>query len=207
MLAFAALAVASPDPRDCRSQVLLGENQEHFYYLQVRSVSPASYYESTEIVTICKKRKADFALVEEHTVARRQHKRDPQSLVDTTTKEDVDVFDVQGYLAREDINFAQAGSVNNVVAVDSALYVTREARRVKLLNAEELLRQVKALGFRPTVVSQLWVYAPREWKIRYYYYLLQSADTRGDCSMQMDIVAIPQDKVEEAWKSLVRANR
>ena len=201
-------AAPSPTEMHCISQVLLGANEEHFFYLSIELHAPPSYYESKELVTLCKKRIVDFELVERHEVAIRWHDREPNTLENTTTPGEVPPFDIQKYLVQERVNFARPSARGLSVTIeDSALVMTRDGRQAVLISAEQLRQQVPDLGPDPFVVNAYNHYAPRDWPEPYQYFLVESRDSNSECGSHQHIVGVSRRQFEEAWRQLGRTRR
>lgn len=148
VLAFGSAARATPDASVYIEQTFLGANAENWFYLETIRRQPGSYYEHTEVLRLCARRKSDAALVDSVLVSEVRYARDPATLRDLPSESrDLPPFDLTEYVRRHAIHLAGASGLGQPAVLDSTgVYFAGDAKRVYFIRSTAMRRPLPEWG-------------------------------------------------------------
>lgn len=188
---------ASPDKYTWRQQTLIGANETHFFYYETIRNNPGSYYEYSDEISLCRKRRADYVVDETIVLRKIRYMADSWTLVWSIATEDSTLsFDLAKYLQKNHVCPAIHGMRGNLPYFDAeGIYVMEDSNRVTIVSMISISSQAPLMRIneKPQVVGS-WITAEPWRKTRIgqkqtqtVYYLVKSG-WHSDEGLAEDII-------------------
>lgn len=185
----ASTARCSPSACVHIEQRFLGANGEKYFYFETIRRYTTSYYEHTELLRVCARRKSDAALVDSVLVSEVRYSRDPSTHQELPPESrPLPAFDFVAYVRQNAIHLAAERDLGQPTAVDSVGVHYVGAKPTYFIRSPEIQRQLPDwYGREKATVSsshQVWapwnrdnegVFRKEEW-----YFLVDVGSAGGD---------------------------
>ena len=188
----------TPSPGKWRQQTLIGANETHIFYYETIRNYPRSYYSYSEEVSICRKRRADYAVEETILLRTIQYRADPNTLVWTMHDEDTTIsFDLPRYLRANQVCPAIHEQDPTFPSFDGdGIYFGEGPKKVVIVSMVSIQSQAPLMNEAPRVVGS-WVTA-ETWREtltgkdqkKTIFYLVQSGSSDQEGQFAEDIVFV-----------------